>query len=169
MNNSIKKMAIPIQFLSRFILGYIFLYASIDKIVNPIAFSSNIDNYHISPIYLNNIAALIIPWIEFIIGIFLLFGCFRFINVVKDRINIRYLEKYVKASSLISIFLLIFFIFILSQAYYRGIDVHCGCFKSVSSLSSSNLKYEMLNRIIQDIIFLGLAIIVYFYKFNNEE
>ena len=67
MNNSIKKMAIPIQFLSRFILGYIFLYASIDKIVNPIAFSSNIDNYHISPIYLNNIAALIIPWIEFII------------------------------------------------------------------------------------------------------
>ena len=169
MNNIIKTLITPIQFLSRFILGYIFLYASIDKITDPIAFSSNIDNYHISPIYLNNFAALIIPWIELIIGIFLLFGCFRFINVVKGLINIRYLEKYVKASSLISIFLLVFFIIILSQAYYRGIDLHCGCFKSVSSLSSSDLKHEMLNRIFQDIIFLGLAIIVYFYKFNNEE
>lgn len=169
MNNFIRKYNNIIQFLSRGILGYIFVYASIDKIVDPITFSSNIDNYHITPIYLSNLAALFIPWIELIIGILLSFGSLMFTDIAKNKLNNDCVESYVKASSVISILLLIFFIFILSQAYYRGIDVHCGCFKGISSSSSSDLRQDMLNRIMQDIIFLGLAIIVYFYKFNNEE
>ena len=91
--------------LSRFILGIVFIYASIDKIIDPAQFSDAIDNYHITPYSLNNLAALIIPWVELIIGLFLLLGVF------------------LNGSSFIAILLLIFFIFIISQALIRGINM----------------------------------------------
>ena len=157
-----------IQISSRFILGVIFIYASFDKIIDPSTFSDNIDNYHITPIYLNNLAALIIPWVELFIGLFLLIGSFSCIYSIVGNIYFIKFEKYVKASSLIAICLLIFFIFIISQAYVRGIDIHCGCFKGSTSLDASDLRSEMLKRIIEDIIFLGLGFIVYFKEFNKE-
>ena len=149
MNNFIRKMNLP--FFSRVILGAIFIYASLEKIADPISFSSTIDNYHISPIQVNNIAALIIPWIELIIGLCLITGVF------------------LDGASLISIGLMAFFIFIISQAYARGISLNCGCFKSVSDSSMLDLRKEMLWRIFEDIIFLGLAFIVYFRRFFNRE
>ncbi|SVE30500.1 uncharacterized protein METZ01_LOCUS483354, partial [marine metagenome] len=66
----------------------------------------------------NNLLALFIPWLELIIGICLIFN-----------FNIN-------GASLLSIILLIWFIFILSQAILRGINIDCGCF----DLNSSNLS-----------------------------
>ena len=63
---------INMMLIARLILAFVFIYASIDKIIDPLSFSNTIDNYHISPYQLNNIAALIIPWLELIIGICLL-------------------------------------------------------------------------------------------------
>ena len=141
-----------VVYISRIILGLVFIYASYDKILDPVSFSSNIDNYHISPVALNNLAALIIPWLELIIGICLLIGVF------------------LDGASLISIALLVFFIFIISQAYVRGISLHCGCFKSVTSMDFQNLRIDMLKRIFEDIIFLILGLIVYFRdRFNGEK
>ena len=132
-----------IVLFSRVVLGIVFVYASIDKIINPIDFSNAIDNYHITPIQLNNIAALIIPWIELVIGICLLAGVF------------------LKGASMISICLLIFFIFIISQALVRGIDLHCGCFDlAQKEVKDGNIKLEMIKRIIEDVVFLTLAFII---------
>ena len=129
--------------LSRFVLGVIFIYASIDKIIDPISFSSTIDNYHISPYSLNNIAALVIPWLELIIGTFLIFGIF------------------INGSSFIAILLLLLFIFILTQALLRGINVDCGCFDlNADTLEDSQLRIKMIRRILEDILFLGLAFII---------
>ena len=52
----------------RLILGAIFIYASFDKIVNPKDFSDTINLYKATPISINNLIALIIPWIELLIG-----------------------------------------------------------------------------------------------------
>ena len=129
--------------LSRFILGVIFIYASIDKIIDPISFSATIDNYHISPYSLNNIAALVIPWIELIVGVFLIFGIF------------------ISGSSFIAILLLLFFIFILTQALLRGINVNCGCFDlNADTLEDSQLRIKMIRRILEDMLFLALAFII---------
>ncbi len=129
--------------LSRFVLGIIFIYASIDKIIDPISFSSTIDNYHISPYSLNNIAALVIPWLELIIGVFLICGIF------------------INGSSFIAILLLLFFIFILTQALLRGINVDCGCFDlNADTLEDSQLRIKMIRRILEDILFLVLAFII---------
>ena len=126
----------------RIILSMVFIYASYDKIINPIAFSDAIDNYHITPIILNNIFALIIPWLELIIGLCLLF------NVLFDgAVNL-------------TIGLLIWFIFILIQALFRGIDLDCGCFDLLEKGNDVNLRLEMITRILQDIIFLFMAFIL---------
>ena len=137
-----KKYNLPL--LARFILGAVFIYASLDKIADPIAFSTNIDNYHISPIAINNLAALIIPWVELILGLSLITG------VLLD------------GASILTMALLVFFIFIISQAYVRGISLNCGCFKTAVDPGLGDLKQEMLWRIFEDILFLGLASIVYF-------
>ena len=134
---------INFQLLGRLILGYIFISASIDKIIDPISFSNIIDNYHITPILFNNLLALFIPWLELIIGICLIFN-----------FNIN-------GASLLSIILLIWFIFILSQAILRGINIDCGCFDlNSSNLSDVELKKNMLKRIFEDIVFLGISLYI---------
>ncbi len=143
-----KKYNLPL--LARFILGAVFIYASLDKIADPVAFSTNIDNYHISPIAINNLAALILPWVELIIGLSLITGVF------------------LDGASILTIGLLAFFIFIITQAYMRGINLHCGCFKTAVNPGLGDLKQEMLWRIFEDILFLVLAIIVYFRQAFRE-
>ena len=76
MNRFIQTINLPL--ISRIILGIIFIYASYDKILNPVGFSENIHNFHVTPTAVENLAALIIPWIELIVGIFLIFGIFLF-------------------------------------------------------------------------------------------
>ena len=126
----------------RIILGAVFIYASIDKIQNPEIFSQNIDNFHFFPIFLNNMIALILPWIELFVGICLIMNIF------------------ISGASVITIALYMIFIIILSQAVLRGIDVHCGCFK-VNNDTITNFKYELINRIILDFISLFMAFVVY--------
>ncbi len=144
----IKSLHLPL--ISRLILGVIFIYASYDKILNPAAFSENIHNYHLTPVFVENLAALIIPWLELIIGVFLILGVF------------------LEGSISITIGLLVFFIVILTQAVIRGIDVHCGCFKTAADAGTTDLRAELIKRIVEDFLYLGMAFIVKFRrKFTN--
>jgi len=142
---------INMMLIARLILAYVFIYASIDKIIDPHSFSNAIDNYHITPYQLNNLAALVIPWLELIIGICLL------INVL------------VTGASLISISLLLFFIFIISQALFRGINIDCGCFDlNSSNLDDVELRLKMIRRILEDFVFLGLSIFINLNSRKNK-
>ena len=134
-----------IQLLFRYILGAVFIYASLDKILMPGDFSDLIDNYHVTPIQINNLIALFLPWIELLIGIGLITGIL------------------LEGSILLVICLLFLFIIILSQAVVRGIDTHCGCFKTIESADNLDYKAILLRRIFEDVIFLGMAISL---KFN---
>ena len=138
--NFIRSLHLPIIF--RIILGIIFIYASYDKILDPAGFSKNIHNFHVTPIAIENILALVIPWLELIIGIFLIFGLF-----LDGTINI-------------TIALLILFIIVLSQAVFRGIDVHCGCFKTEADVGVTDLRFELIKRIVEDFILLGMAFVI---------
>ena len=72
--NAINFLNLP--YIFRIILGVVFIYASYDKILDPASFSSTIHNFHVTPIYIENLAALIIPWLELIVGVFLILGVF---------------------------------------------------------------------------------------------
>ena len=143
--NFIRSLNLPLIF--RVILGIIFIYASYDKILDPAGFSKNIHNFHVTPIAVENLAALIIPWMELIIGVFLIFGVF------------------LEGSTSITIGLYIFFILILSQAVFRGIDVHCGCFKTEADAGVTDLRMELIKHIGEDILLLGMAFVI---KYKNK-
>ena len=143
--NIIRSLNLPLIF--RVILGIIFIYASYDKILDPTGFSKNIHNFHVTPVAVENLAALIIPWLELIIGVFLIFGVF------------------LEGTTSITIVLLVFFIVILSQAVFRGIDVHCGCFKTEADAGTTNLRFELIKRIGEDMIYLGMA---YLIKYKDK-
>ena len=139
-SNKLKAVLFNSKFIlfCRIIIGFVFIYASIDKIANPLEFSDTIDNYQILPVAINSLIALILPWVELIIGVFLISGI------------------YLKGTSILSTGLLLMFIILISQALYRGIDLHCGCFKTFVDPNFTDLRGEMIRRIGEDIL-LGIG------------
>lgn len=137
-----------INFIFRLILGLVFIYASLDKISNPKVFSDLIDNFHFTPLMLSNVFALILPWMELICGICLIAGYM------------------LRGSNILILFMLLFFILILSQAVYRGIDTHCGCFKVNEALQTTDFKKDLIKRIMEDIILLSMSFVLLIKSFN---
>ena len=139
-----------IIFLIRLIMGLVFIIAAYPKILDPNAFSSNIHNYGVTPLYIENLIALILPWIELFIGISLI-------------------VKYKYESSLdICIYLMIGFTILISQAYIRGLSIDCGCFLG-SDTESDSKRFWMLIDIIRDIVFLALLFILKYDVRKNKE
>ena len=95
--------------ITRILLGLIFIIASIDKIIDPAGFARDISNYHFVPFGLENIIAIILPWLELFIGLGLILGIM------------------VDGASVISGILLILFIILIFQATIRGFNIDCGC------------------------------------------
>lgn len=123
--------------ICRIFLGFMFIYASLDKIMNPEEFAKQIGYYKALPFGLENLLAIVLPWVELIVGICLIAGLL------------------VDGATVLSILMMLVFILAISQAMLRGIDITCGCFK-VSAESDS----IGLNTIIRDIVFLIMSFIV---------
>ncbi len=115
-----------IYFILRITLGIVFIWASWNKILNPEGFARIIQNYSILPPVLIIPAALILPWIEAVCGLFLITG---------------YL---IKGSALIVDLLMIIFIFAFIINLYREIDITCGCFSL--SLQATQRTYFYILR-----------------------
>ena len=96
--------------VGRIVLGLIFVFASFYKILHPAAFVQAVIGYKLLPFFMVNLFALILPWLEFISGIFLLLGLLT------------------GGSILIINLLIIMFLFAMISALVRGIDIGCGCF-----------------------------------------
>ena len=145
--NFIRSLNLPL--ISRVILGIIFIYASYSKILDPAAFSKNIHNFHITDnfVWVENLVALILPWLEMIVGVFLIFGVF------------------LEGATNITIGMLIFFIIIISQALFRGIDVHCGCYKTEVDAGVTDLRMELIKHIGENCLLLCIAFII---KLKNK-
>ena len=120
---------------TRIILGVVFLWASFGKILEPGDFARSISNYHIVPFGIENIVALILPWLELLIGMGLILG------IMDD------------GSVQISAILLIMFILMIGRAMLRGFNIECGCGLKEGEMIG-------LNKILENIVFLGGAYIV---------
>jgi uncharacterized membrane protein YphA (DoxX/SURF4 family) len=101
---------LAIEFWARLILGGIFVAASADKILHPAAFAQIIFNYQILPDAFINLTAIILPWLELVLGVLLLTG------------------RWLPGSVLLGNLLLLTFFAMLLFNTARGLDVHCGCF-----------------------------------------
>ena len=130
-------------FLLRFIIGAIFIYAAWGKLLNPIEFGRAIRGYDLLPLYSISFLSVLMPFVEFVTGLFLILGIFK------------------RGSSFIIMIMLVFFLFGLGQAYARGLSIDCGCF-SVSTTEGNEGGSYLLIRIAEDVLMLIAVIIIFF-------
>jgi uncharacterized membrane protein YphA (DoxX/SURF4 family) len=120
MNNLLKNKYL--LFLYRVIVGFVFIYAGILKISDPVGFSDAINNYDLLPLSIVNIFAITSPWIEVVAGLFLLFGVS------------------VKENSFIFSIMLVVFILAIVVSLGRGLNIECGCFGTTSGTKVGIIK-----------------------------
>jgi putative oxidoreductase len=108
--------------LSRLLVGGMYIAASFYKIIEPASFAKSIWQYHMVPGSLINLMALILPWLELLIGLAIIFG-------------LAYRGAIWWAN-----LLLVIFIVALAATIVRGIDIDCGCFKAGKSATGPAWK-----------------------------
>lgn len=118
--------------IARILIGGILIYASIDKIVDPGGFAGTIDNYRIIPFGLDNIMAIILPWLELIVGLCLIIGVF------------------IDGAAFLVIIMMVVFISAITYAILSGYNIECGCGLKPGELIG-------IQKIIEDITYLILA------------
>src|SRR5713101_3841153 len=113
---SVQPSARP-QFLWRIvdvIVAGIFIYAGVLKMVDPVQFAHDIDNYKILPWPISVALAFYLPWLEIFCGLALI---------------VRYFYR-----GALSILMALILVFTLATtaAKVRGLDITCGCFGHAS-------------------------------------
>ena len=98
-----------IVIIARILIGGILIYASVNKIADPGGFARAIDNYHLIPFGLENIMAIVLPWLELIVGICLIFGLF------------------IDGAAFLVIVMMVIFIVAITFAILSGYNIECGC------------------------------------------
>ena len=96
------------------IIGGIFVYAGAVKVLDPVQFGLDIDNYKMLPWFVSVRLAFYLPWLEIFCGLALIF---RFL--------------YRGGLSLLTVLVLVF-IGATVAAKARGLDITCGCFGHAS-------------------------------------
>ncbi len=122
--------------LLRFALGAIFLAGSWDKLLHPAEFAAIIADYRVLSEALVNPAAVLLPWLELVLGLLLVAG------------------RLADGALWLSNLLLWAFWLSLLSARLRGLDVDCGCF-SVSAQGGGHMTWYLVRDGL--LVVLGLA------------
>ena len=93
-------------------LGCLFLYSSLPKMRQPYDFLSSVYNYELVGPKLGVLIAMMLPWLELLVGVCLVGGIF------------------VGGALLVSIAMGVMFTFVIASALYRGLNISCGCFST---------------------------------------
>lgn len=109
-----EKLKLYSNWILRLILAFTFIYAAISKIIYPDEFFNSVRNYQLIPDSLSYIIAYFLPGFEIVVAVLLL------------------TNRFFKASLMGVACMLIIFIFAISSAWIRGLDINCGCFGSAS-------------------------------------
>ncbi len=96
------------------LIGGVFIYAGAIKVLDPVGFAGDIDNYKILPWTIGVGLAFYLPWLEIFCGLALIFRMF-----------------YHGALSILSTLVGVFIV-ATGIAKMRGLDITCGCFGHAS-------------------------------------
>jgi len=94
----------------RIALGIVVAWAALAKLSDLTAFSSQVHNFRVLPIWSENLVAMTLPWIELVAALSLLLG-------IRAR-----------SGALVATGLLAVFTVAVALAVARGLDFQCGCF-----------------------------------------
>jgi len=96
--------------LLRLGLAGVFIYAGLAKLGDPAGFAVEIDGYRLVPDQTGRWVAVYLPWLEVFVGLGLV------------------LPWAVREAAAVQAMLMAMFIVLLSSAWWRGLDITCGCF-----------------------------------------
>lgn len=133
-----------LSLFARLILGGVFVYASFDKIIHPEAFAEVVHKYQILPDTFIKLTAIVLPWLELVVGAFLIFGF------------------WMPGAVLMSNLLLMTFTGALLFNIARGFDISCGCF---STASENSMDFWT---ILRDVSFLIPAVYLLHFTFFSK-
>jgi uncharacterized membrane protein YphA (DoxX/SURF4 family) len=125
--------------ISRVFIGLLFIVSSLDKIVDPAAFARSVSNYGMLPAWMPMLVATILPWLELLCGLGVLFGLF------------------LRGSSLLLTAMLALFTLAVVSAWLRGLDISCGCFSQDPSAERIGWM-----KVVQDVTLFALTLFLYF-------
>jgi putative oxidoreductase len=97
----------------RVYVGYFFLYSSVGKVPNPAQFVEAAAAYQLIPYWFLNFGSVLLPWIEFVSGLFLIIGL-----------------RTKAAAAMVCLMLLMFTAMIATNMYW-GASITCGCYDAV--------------------------------------
>ena len=103
--------------LGRLIVGGVFVFAGVVKLLDPASFAQDIANYQAFPHWTWNLAAAIVPVTEILAGLAVLIGFKR------------------RAGALVLGSLTLAFIGLILSVIMRDIDLSCGCFGEATEAS----------------------------------
>lgn len=130
--------------LFRLIIGFTFVYAGIEKIMNPDEFAVAVKNYRVLPDILVNFFAIILPWIELLAGLTILGGLFY------------------RGGNLIILTLLIVFAVAISINLIRGVDISCGCKTPWQTADKVSLL-----KLLEEFILMLFCVQIFFHSTNT--
>ena len=126
------------------IVGGIFVYAGVVKVLDPVQFANDIDNYKTLPWFVSVWLAVYLPWLEIFCGLALIF---RFL--------------YRGGLSILTVLIAVF-IGVTIAAKMRGLDITCGCFGHASK------NWNFSTHLVLDLLIL-LAAVVLFSRVRRTE
>ena len=94
----------------RLFIGGLLVYASHDKVIDPVSFAQSVGRYDILPLFLVNGASVLMAWLELVTGLFLLAGL------------------WIRPAALWSTALFALFTGLMVWAGITGAGYDCGCF-----------------------------------------
>lgn len=130
-----------IDLAARWLLGLVFVYACIHKILEPSAFAKIIYGYQLLPGYLINVTAIILPYVELYAGACLILG-------IRPR-----------SAAIVVNGMLAVFIVAITINLVRGHAFDCGCF-SIHKDGYASSNVELL---IRDILWFIIGLVPVFY------
>jgi len=110
----------------RLLLGGVFVYTAVSKLTNPAEIAPLINGYRLLHPDLVNLAAITLPWVEFVAGALLILGIAP------------------QSAALVVAGLLGLFIGAAFLALVRGLEISCGCF--LPFVGSERLTWVLLPR-----------------------
>jgi uncharacterized membrane protein YphA (DoxX/SURF4 family) len=128
--------------ICRIVLGGVFLVSGLAKISDQVRFLLTLRAFRFFPDPLVPFAAIVLPWLEFFLGLFVLAGLF------------------LGTSALMIAALNLIFSAALLSVVVRGIEIDCGCFGLVADLLGLPDQAD-LKAVVRNVVFAAMGIYLF--------